>query len=249
MKDIEAGKSSLQNAGSDIFVLDKGIFSNIFDKDIRRVYVYKKAERLAKAIYLITPAFASSPALRDRVDRIAMGLVDAAVLSPSGARSALSRELLALSSVLSIARTGGLLSPMNADLIAREAQLLLEEVAGYEEPRLLFDQAPTLAELARAATARDRERPLPAPVRAEQDMRAEAPPLYKGHIKDKPAAAPRRAAILSVLESKGTSSIRDIAAMVRDVGEKTIQRELQSLVDEGAVTKSGSRRWTLYALA
>ena len=40
------------------FVLDKVIFSNVFDKDIRRIYIYRKSERLAKALHLITPAFA-----------------------------------------------------------------------------------------------------------------------------------------------------------------------------------------------
>ena len=96
---------------SEDFVLEKSIFNNIFEKDIRRVFIYKKAERLAKAIHLIAPAFAESVSLRNRIDAIAIGLVDAAILPSGAARMALSRELLALSSVLSIARTGGLLSP------------------------------------------------------------------------------------------------------------------------------------------
>ncbi|HEY4489174.1 MAG TPA: hypothetical protein VJA87_01695, partial [Candidatus Paceibacterota bacterium] len=83
-------------------VLDKNIFSNIFDKDIRRVYIYKKAERLAKAIHLIVPAFSSSPALRERLEDISIGLIDAAILSPSIAKEGLSQELLTLSSVLAI---------------------------------------------------------------------------------------------------------------------------------------------------
>ncbi len=240
-------------SSSDSFVLDKSIFSNIFDKDIRRVYVYKKAERLAKAIYLITPAFASSPALRDRIDRIAMGLVDAAVLPVAQAKGGLSRELLSLSSVLAIARAGGLLSPMNADLIAREAQQLLEEVAGYEEPQLTFEEAPSLAELARNASLRERQTipgRVPMPRTPEvKNPTTDAVDSNKGHIKDSDTKAPRRASIRAALETKGEASIRDISALVRDVGEKTLQRELQALVDEGVVSKKGERRWTLYSLA
>ena len=37
--------------------------------------------------------------------------------------------------------------------------------------------------------------------------------------------------------------------MVRDVSEKTIQRELQALVEAGKVTRTGERRWTTYSLA
>jgi hypothetical protein len=119
-------------SANDSFVLEKDIFSNVFERDIRRVYIYKKAERLARALLMISPAFAQSVPMRSRLDVIAMGLVDAAVQSPTIARHALSRELLALSSVLSIARAGGLLSAMNAELISREAQTLLQEIASYE---------------------------------------------------------------------------------------------------------------------
>lgn len=227
------------------FVLEKNIFSNIFEKDIRRVFIYKKAERLAKAIHLITPAFTFSPALRNRVDGISMGLIDAAVLPPPVARNTLSRELLALSSVLAIARTGGLLSTMNADLIAKEAQILLQEVAAYEEPHLFLDESPTLSDIAkRAGKARSTAIPRPTPsVHTEKkDDR-----FSKGHIKDT-AQEGRRDKIISVLESKGQSSIKDISTVIRDISEKTVQRELQAMVEEGILRKSGQRRWSTYTL-
>ena len=68
---------------------------------------------------------------------------------PAPLASTFSRELLALSSILSIARTGGLLSPMNAEIITREAHTLLQEIAAYEEPRLLLDEMPTLSGIAK----------------------------------------------------------------------------------------------------
>ena len=184
-----------QDSGSslDNFVLDKSIFSNIFEKDIKRVYIYKKAERLAKAIHLVAPAFRDSPALRDRVDLVAVGLVDAATLPPITAREALSRELLALSSVLSIARVGGLLSSMNAELIAREAHQLLQEIAGYEEPRLFLDDAPTLATLFKAVGSydttpgvADMNAPTPSQTRAGTSpaRRPSTVKDTKGHISD-----------------------------------------------------------------
>ena len=101
---IEIRKNQIKgkDALSEDFVLEKSIFNNIFEKDIRRVFIYKKTERLAKAIHVITPAVASSMSLRNRIDMIAIGLIDAAILPPAVARTALSRELLALSSILSM---------------------------------------------------------------------------------------------------------------------------------------------------
>lgn len=246
-REIRDNRQLGSSSNLDAFVLDKGIFSNIFEKDIRRVYIYKKAERLAKAIHLVAPAFHNSPALRNRVDSIAVDLVDAATLPPIAAREALSRELLALSSVLAIARAGGLLSAMNTDLIAREAHQLLEEIATYEEPRLFLDDAPTLAGIFKAtsgasSTQSPRSQPSSRPT-SHTPVKDN-----KGHVSDKPPQTGRREAIIEVLKGKGPSYIKDISTVIRDVSEKTIQRELALLVAEGIVKREGDRRWTTYSL-
>lgn len=231
------------------FVLEKNIFNNVFEKDIRRVFIYKKAERLAKAVHLVAPAFAESPSLRNRIDGIAIGLVDAAILPSGVARTALSRELLALSSVLSMARTGGLLSSMNAELISNEAHILLQEVAAYEEPRLFLDEAPTLSGIA-SRTRSQENRPAvthSAPVRSAGG----APLGGKGHVKDisDGKIKDRRDTIVSVIRNKRQASIKDISTVIRGVSEKTIQRELLALITAGVVLKQGERRWSTYQLA
>jgi DNA-binding transcriptional ArsR family regulator len=257
-KDTNSLRTQDHRAHFDDFVLDKVIFSNIFEKDIRRVYIYKKAERLAKAIHLVAPAFRNSLELRYRMERIAVGLIDAAILPPTSAKDGLSRELLALSSVLSIARTSGLLSSMNAELIGREAHVLLQEVASYEEPRLFLDEAPTLAALAKDLITERVSAPRPqggevtshaaavSHTKTSETYKTERP-IYKGQISD--TKNDRKEAILSVLRAKGSSYIKDISTVIRDVSEKTIQRELQALIDEGSVKKEGERRWTTYSLA
>ena len=238
------------------FVLEKTIFNNIFEKDIRRVFMYKKAERLAKALCLIAPAFTESSSLRCRIDEIAIGLIDAAILPVSAARDALSRHLLTLSSILSMARTTGLLSPMNAELISRETHFLLQEVAAYEEPQISFDEAPTLSNIAKVAlkqetilhSAESKRIDSTHAVRGEQSSRD------KGHIKDTARLSgnrikDRQEAVMSVIRNKGSVSIKDISGMIRGVSEKTIQRELLALIEQGIVLKRGERRWSTYSLA
>ncbi|MFA5744723.1 MAG: DeoR family transcriptional regulator [Candidatus Paceibacterota bacterium] len=232
------------------FVLEKSIFNNIFEKDIRRVFIYKKAERLAKAIHLIAPAFSESTSLRDRVGAIAVGLVDAAIVPSGTVRAALSRELLALSSILSIARTGGLLSSMNTDLITHEAHALLQEVASYEEPRLFLEDAPTLSTLAKNALTKEEHQSVHLPSKKQKET---VTPKIERHIKDTEVKdsdiKDRTQAILSVIKSKQRVSIKDISTLIRGVSEKTIQRELAALVDTGTVKKEGERRWSIYSLA
>lgn len=248
-KTIMNVKNSVSMKGNDVtdfdgFVLEKSIFTKVFEKDIKRVYIYKKSERLAKAVHLICPAFKNHPALKDKIDAIAIGLVEGAILPPTLAREALARELLALSSVLSIAKSGGGLSVMNAEIIGREAHLLLQEIAMYEDPKVSFESLPTLSALMKISDRGDgSERH-----RSQTEKMHESRPGFssEGHLKDK---KDRKEAILTVLKSMGAASIKDISTVIRDVSEKTIQRELKVLVASGRVIKDGERRWSTYALA
>ncbi len=257
-KVINSTASRSSNADLNAFVLEKDIFSNIFNKDIKRVFIYKKSERLAKAIYLITPAFRESPSLRDRLDKIAIRIVDAAILSPSKTKEVLSKELLALSSVLSIAQTGRLLSNMNVELITREAHILLQEVASYEEPRLFLDDIPSLAELAKEVGGsgvmqsqinKTINNTPTASRETYQNKTNKGHGISKGQVKDKSSISTRREAVVAVVRSKGNAYIKDVSMVIRNVSEKTIQRELASLVKDGVLTRSGERRWTSYSVS
>ncbi len=250
---------SNKNTNNQDFVLEKSIFKNVFEKDIRRIFIYKKAERLAKALHLVSPAFSDSPSLRDRFDASAIALVEAAVNAPSAAKTALSRELLMLSSMLAIARTSGMLSRMNSDLIAHEVQNLLQEIAGYEEPHLFFDDSPSLAQIAKdvqknnaknASGSGSKNPALNSIEKSESDASK-----YKGQAKnikvknDVPISIKdRQESILSAIGNKGDASIKDISTLIRGVSEKTIQRELIALISSGKVVKRGERRWTTYSL-
>lgn len=60
----------------------------------------------------------------------------------------------------------------------------------------------------------------------------------------------RRDTVLSLIKDKGAGaelSIKDISDKFSDCGEKTIQRELNALVGEGILKKTGERRWSRYS--
>ena len=244
---IKSVKRTDEQGSVDDIVLDKIIFSNVFEKDIRRVYIYKKSERLAKAIHLVAPAFKDIKALRDRIHRLAVDLVDASVPGPAIVKETRSRELRALSSVLSMARSAGILSVMNVDIIRRETHQLLQEIAGYEDPRLSLGEAPSLASLLKATPEPRREQPLSRAVLKESEPVRKT--FVNGHASDKKDKNGRRDSILSIVRSKGPVEIKDISTLIRDVSEKTIQRELQALIDEGKIKRTGERRWTRYAVS
>lgn len=56
----------------------------------------------------------------------------------------------------------------------------------------------------------------------------------------------RQDSILSLINDRKSAVIKDITSLFPDVSEKTIQRELNSLIDSGRITKRGSKRWSIY---
>lgn len=58
----------------------------------------------------------------------------------------------------------------------------------------------------------------------------------------------RREIIITTVKELNEVGIKDIAVRITDCSEKTIQRELLSLVEEGVLRKEGERRWSRYRM-
>ena len=58
----------------------------------------------------------------------------------------------------------------------------------------------------------------------------------------------RRTRIVTILEAKGEATIKDISEIITDCSEKTIQRELNAMIEENIVKRQGERRWSKYSI-
>lgn len=58
----------------------------------------------------------------------------------------------------------------------------------------------------------------------------------------------RKDKIVSLIKSKGQVSIKDITNEFKDISEKTIQRDLMRLIKDGVITKKGEKRWSVYSI-
>jgi predicted HTH transcriptional regulator len=59
----------------------------------------------------------------------------------------------------------------------------------------------------------------------------------------------RTARIKTVLDAKPEATIKDLAEIITDVSTKTIQRDLNGLIESGEVIRQGERRWSKYSIA
>jgi hypothetical protein len=104
----------------------------------------------------------------------------------------------------------------------------------------------------------------PSPFVTTEDFRVSALPELEGplphsqfHLKDikdtsrmsDKTQSERMSLILSFIQKNKRASIKDIAAVIKGCSEKTIQRELGALIEQGLVRKIGERRWSVYVPA
>lgn len=232
----------------DELIKDTGFNPSLFHNDHDVYSLYKKTEAVSGAIFLITNLVPESDIIKDTLRRQCLVALTHAVslMAPTvnvTAIQSISADMLHLNSLLDIAFWSGAVSQMNSSVIQTQIskiQLIAASLIDKYKNRFFLDQ-----------TFFDKTYSPPAP----------QPQAYKGqtkghdkrqYIKDTHiplhSNSERRGAILKLLGQKGDLSIKDFASVISGYSEKTIQRELLALVDEGVVKKQGERRWSTYSL-
>jgi len=83
----------------------------------------------------------------------------------------------------------------------------------------------------------------------DNEKKSNNKPEYKGSAGDTQRQRDsRRREIIDIIKAKKAVTIRDISAVIFGVSEKTLQRELVSLVAQNVLKKEGQKRWSRYSL-
>lgn len=231
----------------------------VFDSRAHYAFVHKKTEKLVAAIYVVSNFIKDNEPLKWSIREKALELLELATLlnfvSLEERRQILrdhqsvTTEIISLSGV---ARHSGLFSEMNHDIIKREFETLLRTIDESEKKQETSVFAPDFFE-----TKSLLERPSAADIPHQENTQnlsfINSRKIQKDKINIKPIEnikdTNRKALIMSMLKKKGGLGVKDFVGVIQGVSEKTIQRELLSLVAEGHIRKEGDRRWSRYFLA
>jgi hypothetical protein len=183
---------------------------------------------------------------------------------------AISIEIVSLTS---IAYHSGLISEMNATILKTEFESLVETIERGENRQANEETIIINPDFFNAPIAEPSTLPGASPASTRKPTRGESAVFYKGHT---PAVTPRprpmsfipartevrikkdiipstvapkedrKAVIISILSKKDGLSVKDFVDSIKGVSEKTIQRELLSMVASGTIKKEGERRWSRY---
>ena len=156
-------------------------------------------------------------------------------------------DIFSLISALRLAATQGSISKENASVLVQE----YEDMAGmlatgsHPSPFVKADDfmVPHIEKLQTRLLSKTADFEGPPSVKD----------IYKGqirikdNIKDNSVSVERTSLILEVVRKNNGISIKGISAVVKDCSEKTIQRELVTLINRGLIRKQGERRWSIYS--
>lgn len=248
----------------------------IFKGQTERAYLFGKLEKLAHAVMLLTSR--SDRDAFSLIERLELSVLDsvreAAALAVHADHSPLSSILLELVSLLRLGATAGLISEANAQVLVDEYLKILGRLAAPSVQGIVLSQDELLAEpMTGDPDSLKQDRPL-LPSSIDDLFSAEDPSkrmaqrreTFKGHPQRKATSPIRKShqlegkagsagvsdrsqRIVAIVKDKGVVSIGDVSAIITDCSEKTIQRELLSLVAQGVLKKEGERRWSTYRLS
>ncbi|MEK7585543.1 MAG: hypothetical protein AAB455_03475 [Patescibacteria group bacterium] len=206
-------------------------------KDIRD----KKTSKLTSAVYLVTNFLSDHDPIKWKLREKSLEL-----LLLSSKTSVVGEQILSyiddLIRLLEVALHDRQSSPMNLNLLRSEYASLKQFFRSQDQLLLessfsSLPQTQTDPEASRANQV-NQNRPT-----GPKIHRIGRPPAEKGLA----SKSDRQAIILNVLKTDLGLSIKDVAKSLPAFSSKTVQRELNLMVDSGLVKKVGERRWSRYS--
>lgn len=204
-------------------------------------FCYLKTEKIAHVLTFISQQGAGSGAedvaelarragtLSGEIVHLAAGEVDISIVLA---------DVFALLSHIRILGVRNALSKEAALLLVHEYEAVAERLMRGSNPSPFLSSEDFGME----------ELPGPAPLLSPQAMRSNQGHIVKDN-KTKPenkGQSDRMSLILDIVRRKRSVSIKGIAAEIKGCSEKTIQRELNILIEQGLVRREGERRWSVY---
>lgn len=219
----------------------------------------EKIEKIAQAVYLVSNHLKDTEPLKWELRKESISFLtcirslgeggEGREIPPDLVIDALSSCARDLTSYLSLAVISGLISRNNGSLIMNEIEILLavfEQVvdenttkAGFILSEEFFAMDPELTQHLNKRINKGQNMNFLSDIKKPHIERPK-------NIKDKKDS--RQTRIIALLKTQPNLTIKDFVKVINDCSEKTIQRELISLVEKGIVKREGERRWSTYSL-
>ena len=238
-----------------------------FGKNYASAYAYRRTEKVLIALYLVTNFVPENEPARIFVRDKALNVLSEVLSLRIGFRSAgaekvntIIASLNEIISLLDIIHATGYISDMNLEVLKGELISLILFLRSVED-----DSSAQSIHLTDSYFDTDESIEYKGHLKGhiEKDIMSDIKKTLdkdkktKGQISSRTIKesvtvkkhSNRREQIISLLKDKKFVTVKDVSEIIVNCGEKTIQRELMSLVNSGVLKKEGERRWSTYSFA
>ncbi len=223
--------------------------------------VFKKIEKIVSVVLYIlsfTDNKDSNEILSDTLQSVSFNLhelsLNALQCQPDTVTDTLLQvrhQLMALDSTIQLAQAARLVAPDLAQLVLEQ----IDSVQRYLGNHYLQNTGLSIKDLhtmsvstETSATSTTVKKPATPRRRGPQRVQVPAGDISSDAYMVYSQLTDRAERIKTVLEAKPQATVKDVAEIITDVSEKTIQRELNSLIEKGQVVREGERRWSRYSV-
>jgi len=261
---------NVENQNNPLVKLDVNL---LFSGDSYGLFLFKKTERIVTAIYLLTGLMPDKEPMKERLRTLATEMLENVlgmserVWGEETYQKNLLNAVYEVSTLFDIAENAKMLSKMNHEIINTElgklANFLITSSSNYSSAKIafehnLFDGNYNFVPEQNYQAKSDPQETETDFSKGQKDIKDNSKsnvlnkmsvikiPKTEKVIKDK---SNRQEIIVSMLKDGAKLNIKDIAKNIKNCSEKTIQRELISMVAKGVLKKEGERRWSKYFLA
>lgn len=226
--------------------------------------LYNKSYRLSAAVFAVSNVMDENEEIRNRIKKLSLEIVsmsvrlkDANFYDTKRQIGEIEKNSLELMSMLDISSIAGMISKMNAKIIKEEFESFIKELNNFSLG-LNSNNNIKVEDILKNST--NTENINPSISESSETLKITQTTSSQNNfdkVENKTNTngvngnghkrkETRKMNILNFIKSHDNITIKDIVPHIIGCSEKTVQRELISLINEGKIKKTGERRWTRY---
>jgi len=263
--DKKSQQKQITERDNAVFVID---YNNVFQNKGFEEYVFKRLEKISLAVHLLSSLLMDNEPAKNRLKELSLTLISKGIslsdiehTSEASIKKILS-IITEIHSIFEIIQVSQLMSEMNCVIIKEEIIKLLNTIISNKDfyqankPSFLagdFFGVPEYKAEDRSFTSHSSDQIHRGIYKGQKDIKDNTVHyknpepgeimVHNSQDKDK-----RQEVILNMLKEGKILTVKDFSKEIKGCSEKTIQRELLSLVAKGSLKKEGERRWSRYSL-